>query len=140
MKETLVRYLWTLIVKAKNNQHYDNSASKEKYTGRVSTDSDSEGSLSITFTIYTQNFVPTYARGGPASHFSQFSELCVSTSNYVFTWVPDYPNVHVSITFLVCVILTLIWASDYPDSLVSVTLLVCVDLPTWGFRTPHQGR
>src|SRR5688572_31983005 len=85
MKETLVRYLWTLIVKAKNNQHCANSASKEKYTGRVSTDSDSEGPLSITFTIYTQNFVPTYARGGPASHFSQFSGLCVATSIYIYS-------------------------------------------------------
>src|SRR5688572_3470491 len=106
-------------VKAKNDQHSKNSASKERNTGKVSTDSDSEGPLSITFTIYTQNFVPTYARGGPASHFSQFSVLCVVTSKYVSTWVPDYPNVglHVSITFL-----------------------VCVNLPTWGFRTPHQGR
>src|SRR5688572_22396371 len=79
-------------VKAKNDQHSKNSASKERNTGKVSTDSDSEGPLSITFTIYTQNFVPTYARGGPASHFSQFSELCVSTSKYISTWVPDYPT------------------------------------------------
>ena len=90
-------------MKAKNDQHSKNSASKERNTGKVSTDSDSEGPLSITFTIYTQNFVPTYARGGPASHFSQFSELCVVTSKYVSTWVPDYPNVHVTGTFLVCV-------------------------------------
>src|SRR5688572_10470930 len=161
MKETLVRYLWTLIVKAKNNQHYDNSASKEKYTGKVSTDSDSEGPLSITFTIYTQNFVPTYARGGPASHFSQFSELCVATSIYLFIrvsdyptytyrilvcvdftliWIYEYPDSLVSVTILVCVDFTLIWIYEYPDSLVSVTILVCVDFPTWGFRTPHQGR
>jgi len=86
---------------------YNSTSTKETYTGKVSTDSDSEGPLSITFAIYTQNFVPTYARGGPASHFSQFSELCVATSKYVSTWVPDYPNVHVSITFLVCVDLDL---------------------------------
>src|SRR5678815_1075175 len=67
-------------------------------------------------TIYTQNFVPIYARRGPASHFSQFSELCVVTSKYVSTWVPDYPNVHVSIT-----------------------LLICVDLPTWGFVLVTKG-
>src|SRR5688572_19374719 len=53
-----------------------NSASKERNTGKVSTNSDSEGPLSITFTIYTQNFVPTYARGAqPRTSVS--SQSCV---------------------------------------------------------------
>src|SRR6218665_2962889 len=68
--------------------------------------SPSEGSLSYPFTNYTHNtsYRPN-ARGGPSPYFSQFLELCVSTSKYSSTRVPDYPTSHVSVTYLVCVVL-----------------------------------
>src|SRR6218665_1772646 len=92
--------------------------------------SPSKGPLSHPFrpTVCTQNLVPTNARGGPSSRFSQFLELCVVTRNFRSTWVPDYPNVPISGACLVCVILPTGYpdlGTYYPDAHVTANLLVC---------------
>src|SRR6218665_2998039 len=67
-------------------------------------------------TLYRLN-----ARGGPSSRFSQFLELCVVTHNFRSTLVPDYPNIHVSGTCLVCIVsplghpITRTWEPDFSD-------------------------
>src|SRR6218665_2726539 len=85
--------------------------------------------------------------------------VCVSTSKYFSTRVPDYPTSHVSVTYLVCVVLCvcpttrtemyrkfiglrciLIRVPSYPTTrVVAVTYLVCVYL-LYGVPTTRTHR
>src|SRR6218665_1160069 len=111
--------------------------------------SPSEGSLSYPFTITHTILRTDLMHEGPVPVLQSVPRtVCVSTSKYFSTRVPDYPSSRVSVTYLVCVVLcvcpttrtemyrkflglrcVLIRVPSYPTTrVVAVTYSVCVYL------------